>query len=151
MKRKLLSLILMTVLAPLVFAVNDANNPYRCEQHMTEGYKRGYWTSIDPNGWHYPGNELKRTWTKMPLPLVITESDCDEPNSMDMCKKYYFAEIFVPATEPNKPWVFEFYDEDKRIDGPNNVTYTVETWFVSPPPDTIPPIPACGRIMEGGE
>ena len=147
MKTNFILFLTIVVVAPLVFGVGRApNDPYICEQTFEEGYMVGSWVVIDPNGLKYVGNKLTRTWTKMPLSLDIYPVDCNSDLD-NLCQGYTFDRTYIPTGT----YVFEFYDQDTVIDGPNNVSYSFETWTVTQKPDTEAPVPACGRITRGGE
>ncbi len=138
MKTKLIALLLFASIT--LGAGEDPNNPILCEQTFEEGYYVGSYLVLDPNGLKYPDNILTRTWTSMPWDVEIIEIDCSQPDPnrpMDLCKGYTFLRTLIEAGD----YTVKFHDTD----GSGNVTYSEHRVHVTPVPDVVRPVPACGK------
>ena len=66
MKAKVLMIIVVVLMATVTFGINDANNPYVCEQEVFEGPFKAILRVVDVDGRQYEGNKIGVEWLVSP-------------------------------------------------------------------------------------
>ena len=138
------------VLASVVFGGSglDPNDPFECtiEWLETDEVMNVHWTVRDPNGLKHH-DRLYRDWLEKPGWLDVDEVGRISPpvpngqQDMDLVWWYEWSGL-APAGE------YEIFtrDYDKRGN-----SFWMRQKIIVTPPDTQPPIAACGRVVKGGE